>query len=70
MDEVTKRNIFDPFFTTKRSEGGIGLGLSISYRIIKEHKGDIDVDSKLDKGTIFTITIPVNQNENGSYSRN
>ncbi|MGA2296815.1 MAG: ATP-binding protein [FCB group bacterium] len=70
MDEVTKRNIFDPFFTTKRSEGGIGLGLSISYRIIKEHKGDIEVDSKLDKGTTFTITIPVNQNENGSYSRN
>jgi signal transduction histidine kinase len=58
MDEDTLKNIFDPFFTTKRNEGGIGLGLSISYRIIKEHKGEIEVDSIPGKGTNFVITIP------------
>ncbi len=61
MDEMTKKNIFDPFFTTKRNEGGIGLGLSISYRIIKDHNGLIEVDSHLGKGTRFIIKIPVNK---------
>jgi signal transduction histidine kinase len=60
MDEKTKSNIFDPFFTTKRNEGGIGLGLSISYGIIKEHKGDIVVSSEPGVGTSFLIHIPVN----------
>lgn len=60
MDEKTQKNIFDPFFTTKRNEGGIGLGLSISYRIIKDHKGEIEVDSQLGKGTTFLINLPVN----------
>ena len=69
MDEVTKRNVFDPFFTTKRNEGGIGLGLSISYRIIKDHKGEIEVDSKLGKGTSFTIILPVNLKENDPNTR-
>ena len=48
--------IFDPFFTTKPS--GLGLGLSIVYRIIKEHKGDIRVESQLNRGTTFTIMLP------------
>jgi PAS domain S-box-containing protein len=48
--------IFDPFFTTKSN--GLGLGLSIVYRIIEEHQGDIMVDSQLEKGTTFTITLP------------
>jgi signal transduction histidine kinase len=59
MDEKTISNIFDPFFTTKRNEGGIGLGLSISYGIIKEHKGNIAVNSAPGGGTTFTIHIPV-----------
>ncbi len=63
MDEKTQRNIFDPFFTTKRNEGGTGLGLSISYGIIKEHGGLISVDSELNKGTCFTISLPVKTKE-------
>lgn len=49
-------HIFDPFFTTK--EGGTGLGLSVSYGIIKEHGGDIQVTSNDGRGTTFTIALP------------
>ena len=59
MDEETMKNIFDPFFTTKRDKGGIGLGLSITYGIIKDHGGRIDVSSKVGSGTTFTIRFPV-----------
>ncbi len=49
--------IFDPFFTTKDS--GTGFGLSISYRTIKDHDGDIQVESKAGKGTSMTIKVPI-----------
>jgi PAS domain S-box-containing protein len=48
--------IFDPFFTTRPK--GIGLGLSITYQIIKKHGGSIRVESKLDKRTTFILTLP------------
>ena len=51
--------IFDPFFTTKERAKGTGLGLSICYGIIKRHKGSIEVKSELDRGTTFTIKLPV-----------
>ena len=51
--------IFNPFFTTKNSDKGIGLGLSISYRIIDAHQGKIKVKSKLNKGTTFIIRLPI-----------
>ena len=51
--------IFDPFFTTKGVGKGTGLGLNIAYNIIKKHKGTIDVESTVGKGTTFTIRIPV-----------
>ena len=51
--------IFDPFFTTKEQGKGTGLGLSSVYGAIKEHKGIIKVDSQLNKGTSFTICLPV-----------
>jgi signal transduction histidine kinase len=51
--------IFNPFFTTKNK--GSGLGLSISHQIVQDHKGYIDVESELDKGTSFFINLPMNQ---------
>jgi PAS domain S-box-containing protein len=56
-----KNNIFDPFFTTK--EQGTGLGLSVSYQIIKDHKGHINIDSEERKGTKVTISLPINYHE-------
>lgn len=50
--------IFDPFFTTKTVGQGTGLGLYISYKIVKDHKGDIDITSELGKGTEFTLQLP------------
>ena len=50
-------HIFDPFFSTK-GEGGTGLGLSVSYGIIKNHHGEIRVESKVGVGTTFTVELP------------
>ncbi|HVK93347.1 MAG TPA: ATP-binding protein [Noviherbaspirillum sp.] len=53
--------IFDPFFTTKPIGTGTGLGLSLSYGIIQKHHGHIKVDSELNRGTTFHITLPIRQ---------
>ncbi len=59
IPEDTVKKLFDPFFTTKY--GGTGLGLTISHSIVDGHKGYIDVESKVGKGTTFTVTLPVSQ---------
>ncbi|GAA0553132.1 ATP-binding protein [Rheinheimera aquimaris] len=52
------RKIFEPFFTTKPVGQGTGLGLSLSYSIIKKHKGEILVESTLNEGSCFTLQLP------------
>lgn len=51
--------IFDPFFTTKGATKGTGLGLAVSYGIIKKHSGDIEVESVMGQGTTFTVKVPI-----------
>jgi two-component system NtrC family sensor kinase len=57
-------NIFDPFFTTKSE--GTGLGLSLSFAIIRDHHGDIEVESEQGKGTTFIIHLPITNEESHS----
>lgn len=52
-------NIFNPFFTTREVGSGVGLGLSVAYRIIESHNGNIDVHSEPGQGTTFTIRLPI-----------
>ena len=58
MTDETVRHCLEPFYTTK-GERGSGLGLAMSYGIIKRHGGTISIDSRLNEGTIFTIYLPV-----------
>jgi signal transduction histidine kinase len=53
-------NIFEPSFTIKGDRIGTGLGLSICYSIMRQHKGRIEVESELGKGSVFTIALPRN----------
>lgn len=61
MDDLTSSRVFEPYFTTKSN--GTGLGMAMSYKIIKEFSGDIRVNSVLGDGTTFTIELPVPQME-------
>lgn len=57
MDEITQQRIFDPFYTSK--EGGTGLGLSLSRKIVDAHGGDISVFSESGRGSVFTVEVPL-----------
>lgn len=63
MSKQTMNRLFDPFFTTK--EEGTGLGLSVSYRITRNHGGTIRVESSVDEGTEFDILLPLVGYSNG-----
>ena len=68
MNKETKRRMFDPFFTTKPIGKGTGLGMSLSFNIIKKHHGTIDVKSELGKGSCFHIWLPISQEEKKAES--
>jgi len=59
IPEENISKLFDPFFTTKDVGKGTGLGLNVAYNIIKKHNGNINVESRVGKGTTFTVQIPV-----------
>jgi len=60
IPEHIKEKIFQPFFTTKPTGQGTGLGLSLSYDIVKAHGGELKVETKVGEGTEFIIQLPVN----------
>lgn len=64
IDKETLPHIFDPFFTTKGTKG-TGLGLAVSYGIIRQHQGEISVESEVGQGTTFTIKLPASQHTEG-----
>jgi len=61
INEKNLPYIFEPFFSTRKEIGGSGLGLAITRKIIERHNGSIQVESKLDKETVFKIKLPIEQ---------
>ncbi len=63
MSAETTKQIFDPFYTTKEVGQGTGLGMSISYKIIKSHGGEIKVNSQINQGSRITVQLPLQQSQ-------
>ena len=59
MDEAIRQRLFEPFFTTKDADRGTGLGLSIIYAIVRNHDGEIAVESEEGVSTTFKVMLPV-----------
>ncbi|HYS78801.1 MAG TPA: ATP-binding protein, partial [Candidatus Dormibacteraeota bacterium] len=62
-------HVFDPFFTTKGIGRGTGLGLSVSYGIVREHGGWIDIESEMGRGTRLTVYLPEARPATGAAHR-
>jgi len=67
ISEENLAKLFTPFFTTKQLGKGTGLGLAIAYGIVKMHRGQIQVQSKLGVGTTFTVTLPLEVPSSGPF---
>jgi len=65
IDPEDQEHIFEPFFSTKKETSGIGLGLAVTYGIVKRHDGEISVGCIPGKATTFTIKLPVNAQKEG-----
>lgn len=63
ISEENLNKVFDPFFSTKPSGMGTGLGLYVSYQIISNHGGEIQVESEMGKGTTVKVILPITENE-------
>jgi signal transduction histidine kinase len=61
IPEENLEHIFEPFYTTKKVGKGTGLGLSVVYGIIQKHRGKIEVDSVISKGSTFRVILPIKQ---------
>ena len=59
-------HIFEPFFTTKPVGGGTGLGLSVSYGIVRDHGGSLEVESAVGRGSLFRVRLPVQSDRIGT----
>ena len=59
IEQKNMKRVFEPFFTTRPEGQGQGLGLSTAYTIVEKHKGKISVNSKVGKGTVVTIALPI-----------
>ncbi|MBI5895985.1 MAG: response regulator [Desulfobacterales bacterium] len=58
INPAVAEKIFDPFVTDRQTQGGTGIGLSVTYNLVKAHNGEISFESKPDQGTRFTIVLP------------
>ena len=68
MTDEVKEHLFEPFFTRRRDGQGTGLGMSISYRIVEDHGGSVEVESSgPDQGSTFTVRIPLKDNKNAEF---
>jgi signal transduction histidine kinase len=63
VDPEIKNKIFDPFFTTKEVGEGTGLGLAVTYALIQQMRGSIEMESEPGEGTVFTISLPTSQKQ-------
>jgi signal transduction histidine kinase len=59
ISQKEQTRIFEPFYTTKGNQGGTGLGLSVTYGIVTDHGGQIEVESQPEKGSKFTVWLPL-----------